>query len=64
MAVVTRNTGRNYGPGWEGVLLDAYGIVPDPYRSSQTSNASSASVSAQLVTIYQRTGEARTLTPT
>jgi len=23
----------NYGPGWEGLLLDAYGIKPDPDRT-------------------------------
>ena len=23
----------NYGPGWEGLLLDAYGVPPDPDRT-------------------------------
>lgn len=31
LAVVTWSTEWNYGPGWEGALLDAYGIAPDPY---------------------------------
>ena len=26
-------TGWNYGPGWERVLLDAYGIKPDTERT-------------------------------
>jgi kanamycin kinase len=32
LAVATWSTEWNYGPGWEGVLLDAYGIRPDPER--------------------------------
>jgi kanamycin kinase len=23
----------NYGPGWEGLLLDAYGVAPDAART-------------------------------
>ena len=26
------STEWNYGPGWEGALLEAYGISPDPER--------------------------------
>lgn len=33
LAVATWSVGWNYGPGWEGRLLDAYGIAPDPGRS-------------------------------
>ena len=36
LAVATWSTAWNYGPGWEPVLLDAYGVEPDPetYRGS------------------------------
>jgi kanamycin kinase len=34
LAIATWSTGWNYGPGWERPLLDAYGIDPDPERSS------------------------------
>jgi len=34
LAVATWSTGWNYGPGWEGLLLDAYGIEPDPVRTA------------------------------
>ncbi|MFD9499609.1 phosphotransferase [Streptomyces sp. NPDC060035] len=33
LAVATWSTGWNYGPGWEGALLDAYEIAPDPHRT-------------------------------
>jgi kanamycin kinase len=33
LAVATWSTGWNYGPGWEQVLLDAYGIKPDAERT-------------------------------
>ena len=33
LAVATYSTVWNYGPGWEGPLLDAYGIDPDPERT-------------------------------
>ncbi len=33
LAVATWSTEWNYGPGWEGLLLDAYGIDPDPDRT-------------------------------
>ena len=33
LAVATWSTQWNYGPGWEGALLDAYGIEPDPERT-------------------------------
>jgi aminoglycoside phosphotransferase len=33
IAVATWSTEWNYGPGWEGELLDAYGITPDPERT-------------------------------
>lgn len=33
LAVATYSTEWNYGPGWEPVLLDAYGIEPDPQRT-------------------------------
>lgn len=32
LAVATWSTGWNYGPGWEGALLTAYGVAPDPRR--------------------------------
>lgn len=34
LAVGTYALGWNYGPGWDGVLLDAYGIAPDPDRTA------------------------------
>jgi len=34
LAVATWSTTWNYGPGWEGALLDAYGIGPDPDRTA------------------------------
>lgn len=34
LAVATWATRWNYGPGWEEVLLDAYGIAPDPGRTA------------------------------
>ncbi len=33
LAVATWSTQWNYGPGFEAVLLDAYGIGPDPVRT-------------------------------
>jgi len=33
IAVATWSAEWNYGPGWEGLLLDAYGIAPDPGRT-------------------------------
>lgn len=33
LAIATWSTNWNYGPGWEGPLLDAYGIAPDPDRT-------------------------------
>jgi kanamycin kinase len=33
LAVATWSTVWNYGPGWEGPLLDAYGVDPDPART-------------------------------
>ena len=33
LAVATWSTEWNYGPGWEQLLLDAYGIAPDPERA-------------------------------
>lgn len=32
LAIATWSTGWNYGPGWDGLLLDAYGVQPDPDR--------------------------------
>lgn len=32
IAVASRNTVMNYGPGWENAYLDAYGIDGDPVR--------------------------------
>jgi kanamycin kinase len=32
LAIATWSAGLNYGPGWEGPLLDAYGIKPDHDR--------------------------------
>lgn len=34
LAIATWSTQWNYGPGWEQVLLDAYGIDPDPVRTA------------------------------
>jgi kanamycin kinase len=33
LAVATWSTEWNYGPGWAGVLLEAYGADPDPGRT-------------------------------
>jgi kanamycin kinase len=33
LAVATWSAGWNYGPGWDRLLLDAYGIRPDPERT-------------------------------
>ena len=33
LAIATWSTGWNYGPGWEQLLLDAYGIKPDEERT-------------------------------
>ncbi len=33
LAIATWTAGWNYGPGWEHVLLDAYGIKPDAERT-------------------------------
>jgi hypothetical protein len=33
LAVSTWSTEWNYGPGWEDVLLAAYGVDPDPART-------------------------------
>jgi kanamycin kinase len=33
LAVATWSTEWNYGPGWEGPLLAAYGVQEDPQRS-------------------------------
>ena len=33
LAIATWSTTWNYGPGWEGELLDAYGVPPDPDRT-------------------------------
>ncbi len=33
LAIATWSTEWNYGPGWDGLLLDAYGIAPDPGRT-------------------------------
>lgn len=32
IAVAAMSTGWNYGPGWDGLLLEAYGVGPDPER--------------------------------
>lgn len=32
IAVAAMSTGWNYGPGWDGLLLEAYGIEPDEER--------------------------------
>lgn len=34
LAVATWSTEWNYGPGWEDLLLEAYGVEPDPVRTS------------------------------
>lgn len=34
LAVATWSAGWNYGPGWEGPLLDAYGVDPDRGRTT------------------------------
>jgi kanamycin kinase len=33
LAIATWSVNWNYGPGWEGALLNAYGVAPDPERS-------------------------------
>jgi len=33
LAVATWSAEWNYGPGWERLLLDAYGTRPDPERT-------------------------------
>ena len=33
LAVATWSADWNYGPGWDRLLLDAYGIWPDPERT-------------------------------
>jgi len=33
LAVATWSADWNYGPGWDRLLLDAYGIRPDPERT-------------------------------
>jgi hypothetical protein len=33
LAIATWNARLNYGPGWDGPLLDAYGIAPDTERT-------------------------------
>jgi kanamycin kinase len=33
LAIATWSSEWNYGPGWDGLLLDAYGIRPDPDRT-------------------------------
>jgi kanamycin kinase len=33
LAVATWSTDWNYGPGWDQLLLEAYGIAPDPERT-------------------------------
>lgn len=32
LAVATWSLGWDYGPGFDGILLDGYGIEPDPQR--------------------------------
>ncbi|MFD1720436.1 aminoglycoside 3'-phosphotransferase [Amnibacterium endophyticum] len=32
LAVASMSLGWNYGPGWEPLFFDAYGVVPDPAR--------------------------------
>jgi kanamycin kinase len=34
LAVATWSLEWNYGPGWDDVLLDAYGVAPDPLRTA------------------------------
>ena len=34
LAVATWSTEWNYGPGWEEILLSAYGVEPDPIRTA------------------------------
>ena len=34
LAIATWSAGWNYGPGWEPLLLDAYGVEPDPDRTA------------------------------
>jgi kanamycin kinase len=33
LAVATWSAEWNFGPGWDGLLLDAYGVLPDPERT-------------------------------
>ncbi|MGH9010924.1 MAG: hypothetical protein ACRDYF_13910 [Acidimicrobiia bacterium] len=34
LAIATWSTNWNYGPGWEPVLLEAYGVEADPERTA------------------------------
>ncbi|WP_432485041.1 phosphotransferase [Kineococcus esterisolvens] len=34
LAVATMSLEWNYGPGWEGAFLEAYGVAPDPGRTA------------------------------
>lgn len=34
LAVATMSLDWNYGPGWDDVLLEAYGVEPDPVRTA------------------------------
>lgn len=34
LAIATWSLGWNYGPGWEAMLLRAYGVAPDPERTA------------------------------
>lgn len=34
LAVATASLGWNYGPGWDGALLEAYGVAPDDERAA------------------------------
>ena len=34
LAIATLSTNWNYGPGWEGALLEAYGVDPDRERTA------------------------------
>ena len=33
LGIATWNATLNYGPGWEDLLLDAYGVAPDAART-------------------------------
>ena len=44
LAVATWSTEWNYGPGWEQLLLDAYGIAPTPNGPATTGSSGTSAL--------------------